>query len=214
MDSVESSGFSYISETATTPRLGDLAMPEEVFFALFSLGFLGVSDFLYKWGQRFELRGASFMLLQNIAYIPTAIALAVYRQELDFSVGLGYGFLNGMLAFVAFLLLLKSLKHGDALALVPVVRLNFAVTAALTVSFLGEQLNWVKGAALGLAALAILANGAGYASVARQRNPFFMALIAETLSPIRLIVSALGPMKIKPLFSTASAKSAFSARKP
>jgi len=189
-------------------------MPEEVFFALFSLGFLGVSDFLYKWGQRFELRGASFMLLQNMAYIPTAIALAVYRQELDFSVGLGYGFLNGMLAFVAFLLLLKSLKHGDALALVPVVRLNFAVTAALTVSLLGEQLNWVKGAALGLAALAILTNGAGYASAARQRNPFFMALIAETLSPIRLIVSALGPMKIKPLFSTASAKSAFSARKP
>lgn len=108
-------------------------MPEEVFFALFSLVFLGVSDFLYKWGQRFELRGASFMLFQNMAYIPTAIALAVYRQELDFSIGLGYGFLNGMLAFVAFLLILKSLKHGDALALVPVVRLNFAVTAVLTV---------------------------------------------------------------------------------
>ena len=156
-------------------------MPEEVFFALFSLGFLGVSDFLYKWGQRFELRGASFMLFQNMAYIPTAIALAVYRQELDFSIGLGYGFLNGMLAFVAFLLLLKSLKHGDVLALVPVVRLNFAVTAVLTVSFLGEQLNWVKGAALGLAALAILTNGAGYASAARQRKPFFMALMAMIL---------------------------------
>ena len=55
------------------------------------------------------------------------------------------------------------------------------VTAALTVSFLGEQLNWVKGAALGLAALAILTNGAGYASAARQRKPFFMALTAMIL---------------------------------
>ena len=156
-------------------------MPEEVFFALLSLGFLGVSDFLYKWGQKFELPRASFLLLQNMAYIPTAIALAAYRQELDFSVSLGYGFLNGMLALVATLLFLKSLEHGDSLALVPVVRLNFAVTAALTVSFLGEQFNWVKGAALGLAALAILANGAGYASAARQRKPFLMALIAMIL---------------------------------
>jgi hypothetical protein len=41
-----------------------------------------------------------------------------------------------------------------------------------------------------------------------------MTLIAETLSPIRRMVSAFGPMKMKPLFSTRSAKSAFSDRKP
>ena len=43
---------------------------------------------------------------------------------------------------------------------------------------------------------------------------FFIATLALTLSPIRRIVSALGPMKTKPLFSTRSAKSAFSARNP
>ena len=42
----------------------------------------------------------------------------------------------------------------------------------------------------------------------------FMAWMAETLSPMRRIVSAFGPMNMKPLFSTWSAKSAFSARKP
>ena len=42
----------------------------------------------------------------------------------------------------------------------------------------------------------------------------FMARIAETLSPIRRMVSARGPMNVKPLFSTRSAKSAFSDRKP
>ena len=41
-----------------------------------------------------------------------------------------------------------------------------------------------------------------------------MACLADTLSPIRRMVSAFGPMKAKPEFSTCSAKSAFSARKP
>ena len=41
-----------------------------------------------------------------------------------------------------------------------------------------------------------------------------MARIAETLSPISRIVSALGPMKTNPLCSTRSAKSAFSERNP
>ncbi len=37
---------------------------------------------------------------------------------------------------------------------------------------------------------------------------------AATLSPIKLIASGLGPMKVRPLSSTACAKAAFSARKP
>ena len=43
---------------------------------------------------------------------------------------------------------------------------------------------------------------------------FFIAAFALTLSPISLIVSAFGPIKVKPLFSTRSAKSAFSDKKP
>ena len=38
--------------------------------------------------------------------------------------------------------------------------------------------------------------------------------IAETLSPIKRIVFADGPINVKPLFSTCSAKSAFSDRNP
>ena len=41
-----------------------------------------------------------------------------------------------------------------------------------------------------------------------------MTLMAETLSPIRRMVSDFGPTNVKPLFSTRSAKSAFSERKP
>jgi hypothetical protein len=41
-----------------------------------------------------------------------------------------------------------------------------------------------------------------------------MACLAATLSPMMRIDSGVGPMKTKPLFSTRSAKSAFSLRKP
>ncbi|KAG1291753.1 hypothetical protein G6F57_023778 [Rhizopus arrhizus] len=41
-----------------------------------------------------------------------------------------------------------------------------------------------------------------------------MARLALTLSPIRRMVSGRGPMKTKPLFSTRSAKSAFSDKNP
>jgi hypothetical protein len=43
---------------------------------------------------------------------------------------------------------------------------------------------------------------------------FVMAAFALTLSPMRRMVSARGPMNTKPDFSTLSAKSAFSDRKP
>ncbi len=42
----------------------------------------------------------------------------------------------------------------------------------------------------------------------------FMILMAETLSPMARMVSLRGPTKMKPLFSTRSAKSAFSERNP
>ena len=43
---------------------------------------------------------------------------------------------------------------------------------------------------------------------------FFIATLAEILSPMMRIDSARGPMNTKPEFSTRSAKSAFSERKP
>ena len=43
---------------------------------------------------------------------------------------------------------------------------------------------------------------------------FSIACFALTLSPICRMFSGCGPMNTKPLFSTFSAKSAFSARKP
>lgn len=146
-------------------------MPPEVFFALMSLCFLGVNDFLYKWGQRWGLRPGPFMLLQNMAYLPNAFGLAWYRGELLWTPGLAFGFANGVLAFTAFLFVLLALRRGEAVALVPIIRLNFAVTAALTILLLGESVNLAKGLALALAALAVTAGGGGVmASVGDKRS--------------------------------------------
>ena len=60
-------------------------------------------------------------------------------------------------------------------------------------------------------ALAVTFSRAGYAGYTLA---LIMACLAATLSPMVRIDSGVGPMKTKPLFSTRSAKSAFSDRTP
>ena len=121
-----------------------MAIAPEIIFALLSLALLGVSDFLYRWGQRWELRGGPFMLLQNLAYLPTAFALTYLRGEFVWTTPLLFGLLNGLLAFMGFLFLLMAFRRGEALALAPVVRLNFAVTAALTIVITSYSIHYTK----------------------------------------------------------------------
>lgn len=156
-------------------------MAPEIQFALFSLAFLGISDFFYKWGQRWQLRVGPFMLLQNLAYLPTAFTLAYLRDEIVWSTGLWFGLLNGVLAFTAFLFVLLALRRGEAVALVPIVRLNFAITALLAISLLGEQLTVIKAFALLLAAFAVLAVGGSVISAAGDRRSLWFAIGAMCL---------------------------------
>ena len=180
-------------------------MPPEVVFALLALCFLGVNDFLYKWGQRWELRGGPFMLLQNMAYLPNAFGLAWHRGELLWSPGLAFGFLNGILAFTAFLFVLLALRRGEAVALVPIVRLNFAVTAALTIFFLGESVNLLKGLGLVLAALAVLAGGSGVTASMGEKRSVGLALAAMCMFGVIGLFYKLGlGMGAKPAMLTAA----------
>lgn len=121
------------------------------------------------------------MLLQNLAYLPTAFALAYVRDELLWVTPLLFGFLNGVLAFVAFLCVLLALRHGEAVTVAPVVRLNFAVTAALTIVLLGEDLNFVKGVALALAAVAVIATAGGLRGWDAGRRALWLTLAAMFL---------------------------------
>ncbi len=158
-----------------------MVIAPEIIFALMSLTFLGVSDFLYRWGQRWELRGGPFMLLQNLAYLPTAFALTYFRDELIWSLPLLLGFINGLLAFSGFLFILMAFRRGEAVAVAPVIRLNFAVTAALTVTLLGEEINLLKGTALLMAALAVMAVGGWTGRGGTDPRSFWLAVSAMTI---------------------------------
>ena len=185
-------------------RAGESRMPPEVVFALMSLCFLGVNDFLYKWGQQWEMRSGPFMFLQNMAYLPNAFGLAYYRDELILNPGLAFGFINGILAFTAFLFVLLALKRGEAVALVPIVRLNFAVTAALTIFFLGESVNLIKGAALVLAALAVTAGGSVAAASVGDKRSVGLAIGAMCMFGVIGLFYKLGlGMGAKPAMMTA-----------
>ena len=188
-------------------RAGESRMPPEVVFALMSLCFLGVNDFLYKWGQQWEMRSGPFMFLQNMAYLPNAFGLAYYRDELILNPGLAFGFINGILAFTAFLFVLLALKRGEAVALVPIVRLNFAVTAALTIFFLGESVNLIKGVALVLAALAVTAGGSVAAASVGDKRSVGLAIGAMCMFGVIGLFYKLGlGMGAKPAMMTAMQK--------
>jgi len=153
-------------------------MKPEITLALVCLCCLGTSDFLYRWGQRYDLRPAPFMFLQNIAYITTAFCLGVFQNELLWSTGLMYGFLNGWLAFAAFLFVLLALSRGEVTTLVPLIRLNFAVTGVLTVVFLGEQLTGTRLIALLACATAIFSIGWSSSGTGTDHRAVLYALLA------------------------------------
>ena len=153
-------------------------MKPEIALAIVCLGCLGTSDFLYRWGQRFGLSAGPFMLLQNLAYIATAFCLGVFREELVWSTGLAYGFVNGWLAFIAFLFVLLALSRGEVTSLVPLIRLNFAVTGLLTVIFLGEQLNTMRSIALVACAAAIFSIGWTSTGTSTDRRAVLYAVVA------------------------------------
>jgi len=153
-------------------------MKPEITLALVCLCCLGTSDFLYRWGQRYDLRPAPFMFLQNIAYIATALYLGAFQNELLWSTGLVYGFLNGWLAFAAFLFVLLALSRGEVTTLVPLIRLNFAVTGLLTVVFLGEQLTVTRVIALLACAAAIFSIGWSSNGTSTDRRAILYAIVA------------------------------------
>jgi len=171
-----------VAATACTRgRVTPTGMNPEFLFALISLTCLGLSDFFYRYGQRFGLKPGPFMLLQNVAYIVTAVSLGATHGDLVFHPSLAYGLANGVMAFLAFLFILLALKDGEATALVPIVRLNFAVTGLLTVALLGEQLSAARIIAALLAAIAIILMGSGVRAAARDRRPLAFAIGAMLL---------------------------------
>ena len=93
-------------------------MAPAIIFALFSLFSLGCSDFLYKLSHKWDVKPSTFMLFQNFSFLPAAFAVAFFREELIWNDFLILGFMNGFMAFLAFLFVLFSLKKTGAISVV------------------------------------------------------------------------------------------------
>ena len=74
-----------------------------------------------------------------------------------------------------------AMRRGEAVALIPIVRLNFAITAILTITLINEEISFVKGGALVLAALAVLSGGSGILSSGGDRKSLVLACSAMCL---------------------------------
>jgi acetyl-CoA carboxylase biotin carboxylase subunit len=127
--------------------------------------------------------------LQSYLNIPAIISAA----EVTDATGIhpGYGFLA---------------ENADFAEQVEKSGFTFIGPNADTIRLMGDKVSAIK---------AMIKAGSGPSDPGTVGTPaLIIALIADTLSPIKRIVSALGPIKVKPDFSTCSAKSAFSAKKP
>ncbi len=153
----------------------------EILFALFSLFSLGCSDFLYKLSHKWEVKPSTFMLFQNFSFLPAAFGVAYYREELIWNNFLLLGFVNGFMAFSAFLFVLFSLKNSAAISIVTIVRLNFILTSLLAIVFLGEDLSLYKMLAIFLCIIAILSIGFDKSFLPRDKSSFYYALLSMCL---------------------------------
>jgi uncharacterized membrane protein len=124
---------------------------------------VGILNYLYKAGVRAGATPGTMLVAQAsvVVSFATAFAAAVDRGVRPPAAAWRYAGTAAVVLAAGFLLLLESLKRGEASVLVPVAQMSFVVTAVAGFLFLGERFTARKGAGLAaaLAALACLAYG-------------------------------------------------------
>lgn len=98
---------------------------------LSSMTAAGISDYLYKRAQIRGVQPLTFIAVQSIFYNVCVFALAAYYGVQLSLAALLYGIAAGYTALPAVVLLLRSLRHGDATINVPIYRLSFILTAVV-----------------------------------------------------------------------------------
>ncbi len=129
-------------------------MTEGIEYALASLVCYGVGDFIYKRAAASGIRADHFLMGQAWFFFPLILAYAVATHALVPRAAALWGALAGVFVFIGFYNFVRSLAGGPVSVNAPIFRLNFIVTAALAIVFLGEPLTPAKTAGLALALLA------------------------------------------------------------
>jgi uncharacterized membrane protein len=124
-------------------------------FALGAMIAFGVSDLIYKRGAAAGIDAGEFVMLQAWAFCPGVTLYAWLTGTLELHRSALWGSLAGLFLLVAMYNFAQSLKGGAVSTNAPIFRLNFTLTAALAIVFLGEPLTLAKAVALAGALVAV-----------------------------------------------------------
>lgn len=158
-------------------------MSPAILFAVASLVFAGLIDFVYKGFARVTRSRGLFLAGMGLVWGVSQTALFHWHGaplSLD-AATLGYGVTAGVMVTASNLLLIESMAHIDVSLGSTVYRLNTVFVVLLSCLLLGESLAPVKLAGVGLGvAAALLLYAPGTAPALRSRYALFaaMALLA------------------------------------
>src|SRR5450631_1891294 len=113
-------------------------MNSDIGYALAALVCYGLGDFIYKRAASAGIAAEHFLMGQAWFFCPAAIGYAWITGTLDVQRPAWRGGLAGLFLLVGFYNYVRSLRSGAVSVIAPVFRLNFIVTAALAIGWLGE----------------------------------------------------------------------------
>ncbi len=112
-------------------------------FALVAMICFGIGDLIYKRGAAAGFKAGELLMAQAWIFCPGATLHAWLSGTLRVHGSALWGALAGFFLFVALFNFTRSLKSGAVSTNAPIFRLNFTLTAALAIAFLGETVRWL-----------------------------------------------------------------------
>jgi uncharacterized membrane protein len=129
-------------------------MNTETAYALAALVCYGLGDFIYKRAASAGIAPDHFLMGQSWCFCPTVIGFAWLTGTLRFETSALWGCVAGLFILVGFMNYVAALRTGSVSVVAPVFRLNFIVTAALAIGWLGEPATVAKLTGFALALIA------------------------------------------------------------
>ncbi len=151
-------------------------------YALAAMLCNGLGDLIYKRAAAAGVPAHHFMMTQAWVFCPLVVVYAWITGKLVIIPAGLWGALAAFFLFFGFYQFVKSLAAGAVSINAPIFRLNFALTALLAITLLGEPLTLAKaiGLALAFAAVWLLLGGVGGRDIAlkTQLRPLARILVA------------------------------------
>jgi uncharacterized membrane protein len=134
-------------------------MNQSIVYAIVAMICYGVSDFIYKQAAAAGIRADHFLMAQGWIFCPLLFVYALATHTLVLNPAALWGSLAGAFVFIGFYFFIRGLTAGSVSTNASIFRLNFIVTVALVVLWLGEPLT--PGKIAGLATWLLVGAGAG-----------------------------------------------------